>query len=96
MSLTARLTLQSLVALAKLSEKGFAVLSAELNKDFKPSKIVIVEHFHFHRQLQGPEETISKFLAEPYQLATCCSFGKFLNNTLRDHLVCGLRSKSIQ
>jgi len=56
--------LRSLVALAKPSDKGFDILSSELKKHFEPSKIVIAKHFHFHRRSQGPEETISKFLAE--------------------------------
>ena len=56
--------LRSLVAPAKPSEKGFDVLSADLKKHFEPSKIVIAERFHFHRRSQGPEETISEFLAE--------------------------------
>ena len=88
--------LRSLVAPAKPSEKGFDVLKAELKKHFEPSKIVIAERFHFHRRSQRPEETISEFLAELRRLATHCSFGDFLNDALRDRLVCGLRSESIQ
>ena len=71
-------------------------MSAELKKHFAPIKIVIFERFHFHRRSQGPEETISEFLAELRRLATHCSFGEFLNDALRDRLVCGLRSESIQ
>ena len=56
--------LRSLVVPAKPSEKGFDVLKAELKKHFEPSKIVIAKRFHFHRQSQRPEETISEFLAE--------------------------------
>ena len=88
--------LRSLVAPAKPSEKGFDVLSEELRKHFEPSKIVIAERFRFHRRSQGPEETISEFLAELRRLATHCSFGEFLNDALRDRLVCGLKSESIQ
>ena len=88
--------LRSLVALAKPSEKRLDFLSAELKKHFTPSKIVIAERFHFHHRSQESEETISEFLAELRRLATRCSFGKFLNNALRDRLVCGMRSESIQ
>jgi len=56
--------LRSLVAPAKPTEKDFAALSAELKKHFEPSKIVIAKRFHFHRRSQGPEETVSEFLAE--------------------------------
>ena len=56
--------LQSFVALAKPSEKGFDILKAELKKHFELSKIVIAKRFHFHCQSQRPEETISKFQAE--------------------------------
>ena len=88
--------LRSLVAPAKPSDKGFDVLCSELKKHFEPSKIVIAERFHFHRRSQGPEETISEFLAELRRLATHCSFGEFLNDALRDLLVCGLKNESIQ
>ena len=88
--------LRNLVAPAKPSSKGFDALCAELKKHFQPSKIVIAERFHFHRRSQGPEETISEFLAELRRLATHCSFGEFLNDVLRDRLVCGLCSESIQ
>lgn len=58
--------------------------------------MVIAECFHFHRQSQGPEETISEFLEESHHLATHFLFNEFLNNTLRDQLVYGLHSESIQ
>ena len=88
--------LRNLVAPAKPSSKGFDALCAQLKKHFQPSKIVIAERFHFHRRSQGPEEFISEFLAELRRLATHCSFGEFLNDALRDRLVCGLHSESIQ
>ena len=88
--------LRNLVAPEKPTKKNFGALSAELKKHFEPSKIVIAERFHFHRRSQGPEETVSEFLAELRRLATHCSFGNFLSDALRDRLVCGLRSESVQ
>ena len=41
--------LRSLVAPAKLTDKSFAELSAELKKHFEPNKIVITKRFHFYR-----------------------------------------------
>ena len=58
--------------------------------------MVIAECFHFHRQSQGPEETISEFLEESHHLATHFLFNEFLNDTLRDQLVYGMHSESIQ
>lgn len=58
--------------------------------------MVIAEYFHFHHQSQGPEETLSEFLEKSHHLATYFLFNKFLNDTLRDQLVYGMRSELIQ
>ena len=86
--------LRSLVS--KPSDKGFDILHSKLKKHFEPSKIVIAKRFHFHHWSQGPEETILKFLANLHQLETHCSFGEFLNDALRDRLVCILKNELIQ
>jgi len=58
--------------------------------------LVIAERFHFHRRNQAPEESVNDYVAELRRLATNCAFGAYLEEALRDRLVCGLRNESVQ
>ena len=88
--------LRSLLAPAKPQEKSFAELVAELKKHFEPRKLVIAERFNFHRRNQSPDESIADYVAELRRLSTNCDFGNYLEEALRDRLVCGLRSEVTQ
>lgn len=88
--------LRSLVAPAKPKEKSYKDLVAALKKHFEPTPIVIAERFHFHRRAQAVGETISEYMAELRRLTTHCQFGAYLDEALRDRLVCGLRNEGIQ
>ena len=46
--------------------------------------------------MQKSGESISAYLASLKQLAETCDFKGFLDEALRDQLVCGLRSEPIQ
>ena len=46
--------------------------------------------------MQKSGESISTYLASLKQLAETCDFEGFLDEALRDQLVCGLRSEAIQ
>ena len=61
-----------------------------------PQLVVIAERFHFYRRSQGAGESVAAFLADLRKLAINCSFGTFLDEALRDRLVCGLRSEQAQ
>lgn len=88
--------LRSLVAPALPASKTYADLVKVLKKHFAPTPLVIAERFHFHRRSQNPGETIAEYMAELRRLTTHCEFGDYLDQALRDRLVCGLRSESIQ
>ena len=45
---------------------------------------------------QGLDEDISAYVAALQKLTQHCEFGTFLNDSLRDHFVCGLCSTHIQ
>ena len=55
-----------------------------------------MERFYFHRRDQGVNESISEYTVELRRLATNCEFGDYLNEALRDHLMCRLRNHAIQ
>ena len=57
---------------------------------------MIAERFHFHRRNQAPEESVADFVAQLKRLSTHCQFGEHLNEALRDHFVCGLKSEVMQ
>ena len=88
--------LSNLLAPQKPSTKSFNELSTILKDHFKPKPVIIAERFHFHRRNQAAGETVAEYLAELRRLATHCEFKDYLSEALRDRLVCGLRSESIQ
>ena len=69
---------------------------AILKSHFEPKLLIIAERFHFHRRSQAMEESIGEYLAELRRLSTHCSFGDYLEQALRDRIVCGIRSENIQ
>ena len=88
--------LRNLTAPVKPSEKTLAALKAVLKKHFEPTTIVIAERYYFHRRNQAEGESIAEYIAELRRLSIKCEFGDYLEQALRDRLVCGLRSKDIQ
>ena len=88
--------LRNLVSPTRPQEKLYKDLVEVLKDHYEPKHIVIAERFHFHRRAQAGGESISEYLAELRRLSTHCEFGAYLEEALRDRLVCGLRSESIQ
>ena len=88
--------LSSLLAPAKPRDKTFQQLAETLRQHFNPKPLIIAERFHFHKRDQAPGESIGEYLAELRRLATHCNFGDFLDQALRDRLVCGIRHQGTQ
>ena len=88
--------LKNLVSPSIPKDKSYDELVAALKKHYEPKPLVIAERFHFHRHSQAVGESINDYIAELRRLSTHCQFGEFLNEALRDRLVCGLRSEGIQ
>ena len=63
---------------------------------YEPMPLVIMERFHLYRHNQAPGKCISDYVAEVRRLTTHCRFGTYLNEALRDRLVCGIRSEGTQ
>ena len=62
----------------------------------EPQRIVIAEQFNFYCRCQGEGESVGDFVAELRRLASSCEFGDFLDDALRDRLVCGLSNETAQ
>ena len=88
--------LRDLLAPTNPKEKSFDALVEVLKRHFEPKPLVIAERFTFHRRNQLPNESILEYVAELRRLAVHCEFAAYLDQALRDRLVCGLRSESIQ
>ena len=67
-----------------------------LRVHLKPKPLVIAERFKFYKRLQCEEESIAEYSVMLKPLSTHSDFGSFLNDTLRDQLVCGPSHKIIQ
>ena len=88
--------LSDLLAPHKPATKTYDVLVATMTRHLKPKSLVIAERFKFHQRVQGETESVSEFMAALRKLADKCEFGEYLEEALRDRLVCGLRSQGVQ
>ena len=88
--------LRNLVAPDSPKDKRFNDLVKTLRAHLKPKPLVIAERFKFYKRLQREEESVAEYSVTLKQLSTHCDFGSFLNDALRDQLVCGLRHETMQ
>ena len=88
--------LRGLVAPKMPKDLSFDQLKETLKKHFDPEPILIAERFHFYQRNQDAGESIGAYLASLRRLASTCKFGDFLEDALRDRLVCGMLNESIQ
>ena len=89
--------LRRLVAPKAPKEKTLAEIKTLLESHFELTPSVIAERYRFHRRDQVQGETIAAYVAELRKLTAHCKFEDmtdFLDNSLRDRFVCGLRSES--
>ena len=88
--------MSDLVAPAKPATKTYADLVAVVKGHLKPKPLVIAERFKFHCRNQGESESVAQYMVELRKLADKCHFEGYLEEALRDRLVCGLRNEAIQ
>ena len=88
--------LRNLLAPTLPKDKPLDEVIAVLKKHFDPKPAVIAERFKFHKRDQLPGESLADYIAELRRLATHCEFGEYLNDALRDRLVCGLHAEVTQ
>ena len=88
--------LRGLVAPAAPKDKTLEELKASLTNHFEPKTLVIAERFRFYRRTQIVGESVAEFVAALRKLSIHCKFGDFLDEALRDRLVCGLRDETTQ
>ncbi|CAC5424362.1 Uncharacterized protein K02A2.6 [Mytilus coruscus] len=88
--------LRNLCYPAKPNTKTFDNLKEVLTDHLRPKPLIIAERYKFHQRKQESHEKVRDYLANLRKLADTCQFNAFLEEALRDRLVCGLYSKTIQ
>ena len=88
--------LRNILAPDKPASKDYDQLVETLKAHLDPKPIVIAERFKFHRRNQREGESIAQYIAELRKLSEHCEFRDYLNQALRDRLVCGLTSEAMQ
>ncbi|XP_054709549.1 glucose dehydrogenase [FAD, quinone]-like [Uloborus diversus] len=87
--------LRNLLQPKEIKDVKYADIVKVLTDYYSPASSTIMERFRFYNLKQGNED-ISTFIVKIKELASKCNFGAFLNDALRDKLVCGLQSEQIQ
>ena len=77
-------------------DNTFDELEDALQKHFEPKPLVIAERFHFHKRAQAAGKSIADYMAELRKLSIHCEFQAYLDEALRDRLVCGIRDQTTQ
>ncbi|KAB0800460.1 hypothetical protein PPYR_01180 [Photinus pyralis] len=89
-------TLKNLVAPQNPAEKSYEQVITVLRGHYVPEKSEISERFRFNKCNQKPDQSVAEYIVELKQLSNTCKFGAFLEEALRDRLVCGLYSEALQ
>ena len=87
--------LRNILAPEKPATKDYSQLVEAMRSHLDPKPIVIAERFKFHRRNQREGESIAQYVAELRKLSEHCAFRDYLDQALRDRLVCGLSSEAM-
>lgn len=74
--------LRTLLARQKLSEQPLSMLMETMRGQVEAKRVVMAEHFHFHRRQQAPGKTVGSCEAELRQLAIHCEFKDYLDQAV--------------
>lgn len=80
----------------KPKEKTFKQIVDTLEKHLQPKPSILAERYKFRHRTQKDNESISEYIAVLKKMSKTCEFGSWLEESLRDQLVCGLRSETIR
>ena len=88
--------LTNLLAPESPKDKSFVEVKELLISHYSPKPILVAERVKFHCRHQHESKTVAQFVVELKRLALKCEFGTFLEEALRDRLLCKLKSLKIQ
>ena len=71
-------------------DKSFKTITGVLKAHIEPKPPIVAQTLNFHHRDQAQGESVAEYLvAELRHLASKCNFGAYLDEALRDRLVCG-------
>ena len=73
---------------------SFSQLCGKLKDHYKAKRLEIAETYRFHRCVQEERESVSAYSARLRRYAPTCNFGEFLNRSLHDQFICGIRNSA--
>ena len=82
--------LRNLVSPDAPKDKSLEQLKTAFCTHLKPKPLTIAEHFKFHKRMQRKGKSVDEYVVALKELTIHCEFGGFLNEALRDCLVCAL------
>ena len=85
-------TLRDLCSPENPKDKTFKQSCELLGRHFKLKRLQFAESYRVHRCFQEENETVSVYSDRLRHLASSCNFAEFLNRSLRDQFVCGIRN----
>ncbi|XP_049887090.1 uncharacterized protein LOC126381677 [Pectinophora gossypiella] len=80
----------------KPKNKTFEQISEIIEKHLQPKPSELAERYKFRQRSQTGSETISEYVAVLKRMSKTCEFGSWLEESLRDQLVCGISSETIR
>ena len=88
--------IHSLLSPQEPKDVSFADIVKQMTDHYQPKPSIIVQHFKFHSRSCKQRESVATYIAELKRLAEDCEFGEFLEQMLRDRIVCGINDPRIQ
>lgn len=81
---------------AKPKTKTFEQITLIMEKHLQPKPSELSERYKFRNRKQLSSENISDYVAVLKKMSKTCEFGAWLEESLRDQLVCGIKSETIR
>ena len=88
--------IRSLLLPQEPKDVSFADIVKQMTDHYQPKPSIIVQRFKFHSRSRKPGESVATYIAELKRLSEDCCFGEFLQEMLRDRIVCGINDPRIQ
>ena len=70
-------------------DKSFKTITGVFKVHIEPKPLIVAQMLNFHHRDQAQEESVAEYLAELRHLASKSNFGAYLDEAIRDRLVCG-------
>lgn len=87
--------LKNLVSPDSPATKTYVELIESLTKHYVVKKSAVAGRYEFYKCNQKEQQSVNDYVVEIKRKAAPCKFGTFLNEALRDRLVCGLSREQL-